>query len=107
MSEFLNDFVIRGNISVGTKRAYVCNLLYLCRFLNSIPFKQVSRDDIISYLQTLRRPLSADVKQKWISTYNNRIVIYQKFFKWLYFPEFSARERKASDNKKQKKKMLS
>src|SRR5437879_5369910 len=97
MAEFLNDFVIHENIRVGTKQVYVRNHLYLCRFLNNKPFKQVTRDDIIGYLTTLRRALTADSKQKWINTHNNRLVTYQKFFKWLNFPELSAKERRTPD----------
>jgi len=94
LAEFLNDFVTRENIRDGTKRAYIHNLLYLSRYLKHRSFKLVTRDDIMAYLQTLRKPLSADVQQRWINTHNNRLVIYLKFFKWLYFPELSAKERK-------------
>jgi integrase/recombinase XerD len=97
VADFLNDFVIRENVTYGTKRVYIHNLLYLSRHLKHKPFKLVTRDDILSYLQTLRRPLSADVKQKWINTHNNRLVIYLKFFKWLYFPDLAAKERPTPD----------
>lgn len=97
VAEFLSDFVIHENVSIGTKRVYICNLLYLCRFLKNKSFKLVTRDDIIGYLSTLRRPLAADPLQKWINTHNNRLAIYQKFFKWLYFPDLSAKERPTPD----------
>ncbi|MCI0560843.1 MAG: hypothetical protein MN733_20355 [Nitrososphaera sp.] len=93
LAEFLNDFVTRENIAVNTKRVYIHNHLYRSRYLGHKPFKDVTRDDILGYLQTLRKPLSADVMQKWIATHNNRLAIYQKFFKWLYHPEMSADER--------------
>lgn len=98
VADFLNDFVTRENITSGTKRVYIHNLLYLSRYLDhKKAFKEVTRDDILAYLQTLRRPLSSDVKQKWINTHNNRLVIYLKFFKWLYYPDLSAKERPTPD----------
>jgi hypothetical protein len=91
--EFLNDFVSRENISLNSKKVYVCNLLYLLRVLKHKSLKEVTRDDILAYLSTLRRTTEKDPFQKWINTHNNRAVIYQKFFKWLYSPTLPARDR--------------
>lgn len=91
--EFLNDFVSRENISLNTKRVYICNLLYLLRFLSHKPLREVTREDILAHLSTLRKTAEKDPFQKWINTHNNRAVIYQKFFKWLYSPTLSARDR--------------
>jgi hypothetical protein len=93
IAEFLNDFVSRENISVNSKRVYICNLLYLLRFLQHKDLKEIKRDDILAYLSTLRRTTEKDPFQKWINTHNNRAVIYQKFFKWLYSPTLPARDR--------------
>jgi hypothetical protein len=67
LAEFLNDFMTRENIAVNTKRVYIHNLLYLSRSLNHKAFKEITRDDVMTYLQTLRRPLSVDASQKWIT----------------------------------------
>jgi integrase len=93
LTDFLNDFLTRENIATNTKMVYIRNLLYLSRYLNHKAFKEIIRDDVMAYLPTLRRPLSADVSQKWIATHNNRLAIYQKFFKWLSYPDLAAKER--------------
>ncbi|MEO9319453.1 MAG: site-specific integrase [Nitrososphaera sp.] len=85
------------NIKPGTKTVYVNNLLYLCRHLNNKLLSEVNREEILAYLQTLRKSSTEDPDQKWINTHNNRVVIYQKFFKWLYYPEFASRERPMPD----------
>lgn len=93
LAEFLIDFANRENPSNSTKRMYVCNLLYLCRHLKHKHFKDITRQQIQDYLATLHRPLQNDPFQKWINTHNNRLVLYQKFFKWFYSPELTAKER--------------
>jgi hypothetical protein len=62
-----------------------------------------TRDDILLYLDSCRKPENEDPLHKWIGTYNIRRIILFRFFKWLYYPdvdsskrrsELSARERK-------------
>src|SRR5690606_21270697 len=74
-------------------RLYLHDYLSLCRFLNHKPSTEITRDDILGYLATIRKPLSAEPKQRWINTHSNRAVIYLKFCKWLYFPDLSLKER--------------
>jgi hypothetical protein len=53
LAEFLCDFVTRENIVPSTKRVYIHHyLLYLSRFLHHKHFRQVTRDDILSYITT-------------------------------------------------------
>jgi integrase len=53
-------------------------------FLQPIPFYKMTKQNILSYLDSLRRPLSEDPTQKWIGSYNSRQMILNKFFRWLY-----------------------
>lgn len=69
------------------------NLLYLLRFVKQKSLREVTHEDILAYLSTLRRPVERDPFQKWINTHNHRAVIYQKFFKWLYAPALPTKER--------------
>jgi hypothetical protein len=95
--DFLYDIVNRENVSQNTKTMYVKNLIYLMRATNYKPLSEMVREDILSYLHSLRRPPALDPDQKWISTHNNRVVMYQKFFKWLAHPDQPPRERAAPD----------
>jgi hypothetical protein len=44
----------------------------------------MDRNDIISFLDSYRKPETMDPLHKWINTYNIRLAIICKFFKWLY-----------------------
>jgi integrase/recombinase XerD len=66
-------------------------------------FKDMTRDDILLYLDKCRRPENDDPLHKWIGTYNTRRIILFRFFKWLCYPaianpdkrnELSTQERK-------------
>jgi hypothetical protein len=66
-------------------------------------FIDMKRDDVFCYLDRCRKPENEDPLHKWIGTYNTKLVILSRFFKWLYYPnvedpkrrsELSALERK-------------
>jgi integrase len=47
----------------------------------------MSKQDILLFLNRLRKPISEDPTQRWIGSYNGRQIIISKFFRWLYNPE--------------------
>src|SRR5262245_30646345 len=61
-------------------------LMWLSAFLGGKSFPQATKQGILSYLDSLRRPLSEDGNRKWIGSYNSRQMILNKFFGWLYNP---------------------
>jgi integrase len=75
------------NIKTSTAESKVKSLLWLSKHLNDKPFEEMTKQDILSYLNSLRKPTSVDLQQKWIGSYNNRLRYYAKFFKWLYNKE--------------------
>ncbi len=44
----------------------------------------MTKQDILDYLNNLRKPTSEDDTQRWIGSYNGRQIILNKFFRWLY-----------------------
>ena len=52
-------------------------------------FIDMTRDDILSYLDKSRKPQGEDPLHKWIGSYNIRCVILFRFFKWLYYPNIT------------------
>jgi hypothetical protein len=75
------------NIKASTAESKVKSLLWLSKHLNDKPFEQMTKQDILGYLNSLRKPTSIDSQQKWIGSYNNRLRYYAKFFRWLYNKE--------------------
>ncbi len=78
---------IELNIKTSTAESKVKSLLWLSKFSNDKPFDEMTKHDILSYLNSLRKPTSIDQQQKWIGSYNNRLRYYLKFFRWLYNKE--------------------
>lgn len=79
--------VTEMNIKQSTKEGKIKVLLWLSTFLQHMPFHQMTKQNVLSYLDSLRRPLSDDPNQKWIGSYNSRQMILNKFFRWLYNPD--------------------
>jgi len=46
-------------------------------------FINMTREDVLSYLDKSRKPEDEDPLHKWIGSYNIRCVILFRFFKWL------------------------
>ena len=53
----------------------------------------MTKQDILEYLNSLRKSPIEDPENRWIGTYNGRQMILLKFFKWLYYPEEDYRRR--------------
>jgi integrase/recombinase XerD len=71
-------------------------VLLLCRFSNyhkNKPFNEISRDDIITFLDSLRKIETLDPLHKWIGTYNLFRNDLFRFFKWLYSPNLDPDKR--------------
>jgi hypothetical protein len=69
------------NPSVSTRINNVYKLKLLAGKHNPKPFKDMTRQDIIEYLDTLRKPESVDPMHKWIGTYEMSRVILLRFFR--------------------------
>ena len=75
------------NIKESTKEGKIKVLIWLSNYLANKPFHQMTKQDILKYLNSLKSPLSEDPTHKWIGSYNGRQMILNKFFKWLYNPD--------------------
>jgi integrase/recombinase XerD len=50
-------------------------------------FADMTREDILLFLDHYRKLENDDPMHKWINTYNSNRSVVLRFFKWLYFPE--------------------
>jgi integrase/recombinase XerD len=60
-------------------------------------FKQVTREDILSFLNSFRRSEPSDPLHQWIGTYNIYRTYLVRFFKWLYYPAIEPSKRPKPD----------
>jgi integrase len=78
------------NIKNSTKESRIKVLVWLSNFHNNTKsFKQMTKQNILDYLNSLRKSTIDDSTQRWIGSYNGRQMILSKFFRWLYSPEES------------------
>ncbi len=81
------------NLSLNYKRMNIAVLTYLCDFLCQKNIKQMKREDIISFLDSLRKSETSDPLHKWIGTYNLYRVLLIRFFRWFYSPDVEQTKR--------------
>lgn len=74
------------NIKESTKEGKIKVLVDLLKFLRYKPVNEVSKEDVLAYLNRFRKPEDIDPKHSWIGTWNNRHLILSKFFRWLHDP---------------------
>ncbi|PWU78967.1 MAG: hypothetical protein DLM72_19745 [Candidatus Nitrosopolaris wilkensis] len=53
-------------------------------FKNTKEFKEITREDLLSFLDSYRKIETVDPLHKWIGTYNLYRIQLMRFFKWLY-----------------------
>ncbi len=76
------------NIKDSTKEGKIKILVWLSNhFQDKVSYRNMTKHDILEYLNTLRRSPIEDPTQKWIGSYNGRQMILNKFFRWLYDPD--------------------
>jgi hypothetical protein len=87
IAEYINATIREINMSSGYRRVSIHTLANLSKFhSHKVSFKEMTREDVLLYLDSLRRPEGLDPLHKWIGTYNLKKTIVVKFFKWLYYP---------------------
>jgi hypothetical protein len=78
------------NIKNSTKESRIKVLVWLSNFFNDeLSFRKMTKQNILCYLDSLRKPIPEEASQKWIGSYNARQIIFNKFFRWLYNPQES------------------
>jgi integrase len=91
--DFLLAIRIENNISLSTKSNYIVTISFLSSFHKNKLFKQMIRDDILSFLDSFRKQEISDPLHRWIGTYNNHRVHLIRFFRWLYYPNIEQKKR--------------
>ena len=96
--EFIKYQKTEINPSDAYKNLVIRSLIILIKYFKNKKFKQLTRADIISYLDSLRKSEEADSIHKWIGTYNLRRQLFLKFFKWLYYSTEAAKKETNSES---------
>ena len=80
-------YIISMNTELNLADSYRANTILtlssLSTFLNHISFKGMTRENILTFLDSFRKPEVSDPLHKWIGTYNLYRIYLLRFFKWL------------------------
>ncbi|MGC1933221.1 MAG: site-specific integrase [Candidatus Nitrosopolaris sp.] len=68
-------------------------LFTFSKYINNKPFMAVTRNDLISFLESFRKSEASDPMHKWIGTYNTYRTHLLRFFKWLYYSDIEPAKR--------------
>jgi hypothetical protein len=94
----LADFITSANTEINLSDRHKMNIIDVLNSLSNHfeskkSFRNMKREDIISFLDNVRKSEISDPHHKWIGTYNLYRVLIIKFFKWLYYPEMQPSKR--------------
>ena len=81
------------NLSDHYRRDLIEVLSKFSKHSNNRPFKDLTRNDVVAFLDTYRRLETQDPLHKWIGTYNIYRIHLLCFFKWLYYPDLEPNKR--------------
>jgi integrase/recombinase XerD len=83
--KYISTMKTELNLSSNYKKDLIKLLTKFSNYCNK-DFRDITRDDIISFLESFRKSEIKDPLHKWIGTYNIYRVHLLRFFKWFYSP---------------------
>lgn len=91
------DYIISMQTEINLSDHYKKHIIMLlCKFSqhnNDKLFEQITRHEVIAFLDCLRKPETVDPLHKWIGSYNLYRIYLLRFFKWLYYPNINPSKR--------------
>ena len=71
IADYILSMKIEVNLSDHYRQDVIKLLCKISKYHNKKSFKEMSRSDIVSFLESFRKPEASDPLHKWIGTYNN------------------------------------
>jgi integrase/RNA polymerase-binding transcription factor DksA len=81
------------DLKTGYKEAVINALTSLAKSHPGKSYKDMTRDDILTRLNDLRKSEEEDRKHRWMGTHEQNIRHLKRFYKWLYYPLMEPEER--------------
>jgi integrase/recombinase XerD len=78
--DYINAMQIEMNLSRSYRELNAWALTKLSEFQKNKPFNKITREDILSFLNSFRKTDSQDPLHKWIGTYNLIRLLLMRFF---------------------------
>ncbi len=93
IADYISAARIEVNLSDHYRKDLIQVLSLFSRHAGNKHFRQMTRGDIVSFLESFRKTDAADPLHKWIGTYNVFRIHLMRFFKWLYSPDIEPGKR--------------
>ena len=91
------NYILAMQTEISPAQSYrietIVNLKYLAEFHSPKSFKDMTRQDLVDYLDRFRKPESVDPMHKWVGTYEFARIVLLRFFKWLYYTDIPHNKR--------------
>jgi hypothetical protein len=85
------DYILTMKTETNLSNSYKQNIIMaLCKFskyCHNKSFKSFQREDMLAFLDSIRKHEAVDPLHKWIGTYNINRTYLMRFFKWLFYPD--------------------
>ena len=86
----ITNYIIAMQTEINPSQTYridaINKLKHFVELHNPKSFRDITRQDIIDFLDSLRNPESVDPLHKWIGTHETYRIILLRFFRWLHRP---------------------
>ena len=93
ITDYITSMQTEMNPSDAYKKAIIVLLCKFSQINKDKAFQQMTRQDVVAFLDRLRKSEAVDPLHKWIGTYNLYGIYLQRFFKWLYHPDVEPNKR--------------
>jgi len=80
-------------LSENYKKLNVTVLVYLSGYHANKKFREMTKEDNLAYLTSLRKSEDIDPLHRSIATYNLYLIVVSRFFKWIHYSKLSPKER--------------
>jgi len=92
--DYVEAYTFESNPKPYSKQVAILTLKQLSEHhKNAKSFRDMTREDILAFLNRLRKTDEQDSLHHWIGTYNNNVVTLNRFFKWFYYPQLEPLKR--------------
>jgi integrase/recombinase XerD len=94
IADYLNKYKLEATKGVkDSTRRTVCNNLEIFAKRVNKPLGDITREDVLGYLDGLKKSEDKDPRQKWKGVATLYSIHITQFFKWFYYPDISPKRR--------------
>ena len=93
MIDYIYALKIEINFASNYIKDIIGSLYRLSKYHKNKGFKDMSRDDAIEFLESIRKTETQEPMHKWIGSYNVYRAHLLRFFRWLYSPDLEPDKR--------------